>query len=53
MPNVILTPHIGGATVETVVNHTASMASGLEALHSGAEPSNVVNPEVLPTFFGR
>jgi D-3-phosphoglycerate dehydrogenase / 2-oxoglutarate reductase len=53
MPNVILTPHIGGATAETVVHHTAAMADGLGALLSGAEPPNVVNPEVLPTFFGR
>lgn len=53
MPNVILTPHIGGATQETVLAHTTAMASGLEALLAGREPPNVANPEVLPAFFGR
>jgi D-3-phosphoglycerate dehydrogenase len=51
MPNVVLTPHIGGQTAQTVENHTSAMADGLEALLAGREPSNVVNPEVLPAFF--
>jgi D-3-phosphoglycerate dehydrogenase len=47
MPNVVLTPHIGGATYDTEVNHTALMAEGLAALQRGEAPSNLVNPEVL------
>jgi len=45
--NVVLTPHIGGATYDTESNHTVSMADGLEALLRGDVPSNLVNPEVL------
>lgn len=51
MPNVILTPHLGGTTVETIEAHTAVMADGVEALLAGREPPNVVNPETLPAFF--
>lgn len=47
MPNVVLTPHIGGATYDTESNHTMLMATGLEAVLSGDVPSNLVNPEVL------
>lgn len=47
MPNVVLTPHIGGATYDTEANHTALMASGLAALLRGEAPSNLANPEVL------
>ncbi len=47
MPNVVLTPHIGGATYDTEANHTMLMASGLEALLAGEVPPNLANPEVL------
>ena len=47
MPNVVLTPHIGGATYDTEANHTALMAEGLAALLRGEAPANLVNPEVL------
>lgn len=47
MPNVLLTPHIGGATYDTEANHTALMAEGLAALLAGQTPSNLANPEVL------
>jgi D-3-phosphoglycerate dehydrogenase len=51
MTNVVLTPHIGGQTAQTIENHTQAMADGLEALLDGREPPNTVNPEVLPAFF--
>jgi D-3-phosphoglycerate dehydrogenase / 2-oxoglutarate reductase len=51
MTNVVLTPHIGGQTRQTVENHTRAIADGLEALFQGKEPPNVVNPEVLQAFF--
>jgi len=47
MPNVVLTPHIGGATYDTEANHTLLMAEGLAALARGEVPANLANPEVL------
>jgi D-3-phosphoglycerate dehydrogenase / 2-oxoglutarate reductase len=47
MPNVVLTPHIGGATYDTEVNHSKLIADGLEQLLGGGKPDNLVNPEVL------
>jgi D-3-phosphoglycerate dehydrogenase len=47
MANVVLTPHIGGATYDTETNHTTLMASGLAALLRGERPANLANPEVL------
>ncbi len=47
MPNVVLTPHIGGATWNTELRQAQMVADGLEALLSGGTPPNVVNPEVL------
>jgi D-3-phosphoglycerate dehydrogenase / 2-oxoglutarate reductase len=47
LPNVVLTPHIGGATYDTEANHTALMAAGLAALLRGEVPDNLANPEVL------
>jgi len=47
MPNVVLTPHIGGASYDTEANHTMLMASGLAALFAGETPANLANPEVL------
>ncbi len=47
MANVVLTPHIGGATYDTETNHTLLMATGLAALLKGELPSNLANPEVL------
>jgi D-3-phosphoglycerate dehydrogenase / 2-oxoglutarate reductase len=47
MPNVVLTPHIGGATWNTEARQAQMVADGLEALLSGGRPPNIVNPEVL------
>jgi len=47
MPNVVLTPHIGGATWDTETRHSQLIALGLEQLLGGGRPSNLVNPEVL------
>lgn len=46
MDNVVLTPHIGGATYDTETNHTATIAEDLCRLLAGARPVNLVNPEV-------
>jgi D-3-phosphoglycerate dehydrogenase len=47
MPNVVLTPHIGGATYNTESNHTRLIAEDIVRLLAGANPLNCVNPEVL------
>lgn len=47
MRNVVLTPHIGGATYDTETNHTTLMADGLTALLRGERPTNLANPEVF------
>ncbi|OBI55643.1 NAD(P)-dependent oxidoreductase [Mycobacterium sp. E796] len=47
MPNVVLTPHIGGATWNTEARQALMVADDLEALLSGETPTHIVNPEVL------
>ena len=47
LPNVVLTPHIGGATYDTEANHSALLADDLVRLLAGERPRHVVNPEVL------
>ncbi len=45
--NVILTPHVGGATDGTIARHSEMMTEALESFQRGRRPSNIVNPEVL------
>ncbi len=47
MDNVVLTPHIGGATSDTDARGAQMVADDLELLLSGQHPLNVVNAEVL------
>jgi D-3-phosphoglycerate dehydrogenase len=47
LPNVVLTPHIGGATWDTEARQAQMVADDLEALLSGKTPAHIVNPEVL------
>ncbi len=47
MPNVVLTPHIGGATYDTEANHSKLIADDVARLLRGEKPVNCVNPEVL------
>jgi D-3-phosphoglycerate dehydrogenase len=47
MPNVVLTPHIGGATWNTEARQAQMVADDLQALLSGNTPAHIVNPEVL------
>lgn len=48
MPNVILTPHIGGSTVETIANHSLQVARAILEVLEGKVPESVVNPDALP-----
>ena len=46
LDNVILTPHIGGATVETIERHSRMMADDILRFVEGRRPVNLVTPEV-------
>lgn len=47
LPNVTLTPHIGGASYNVEANHAQQMADGITAILNGNKPNNCINPEVL------
>jgi D-3-phosphoglycerate dehydrogenase len=47
MHNVLLTPHIGGATYNTEANHSRIIADDLARLLQGQRPEHIANPEVL------
>ena len=47
LPNVIITPHIGGATRETLQRGAEMTAAAVARLASGEIPDHLVNPEVL------
>jgi len=46
MDNVVLTPHIGGATAETVVRYSEMMVDDIERFLRGECPKNLLNPQV-------
>ena len=45
LDNVVLTPHIGGATDETIERHSEAMANDILRFVDGKCPRNLVNPE--------
>ena len=47
LPNVIITPHIGGATRETLRRGAEMAAAAVACLVSGEIPDHLVNPEIL------
>jgi len=47
MSNVVLTPHIGGATYNTEANHARMVVDDIAAILAGEKPVNCVNPDVL------
>ena len=47
LPNVVLSPHIGGATYDVEANQAAMVADDIEALLHGGRPRYIMNPEVL------
>jgi len=47
LPNVIITPHIGGATRETLRRGAEMAAAAVARLISGEIPDHLVNPEVF------
>jgi D-3-phosphoglycerate dehydrogenase / 2-oxoglutarate reductase len=48
LPNVVLTPHIGGATYNTEENHSRMIADDVARLLAGTRPVHLANPEVFP-----
>ena len=47
LPNVFVTPHIGGATAETLTRGAQRAVTAVTELLAGRVPANVVNPQVL------
>jgi D-3-phosphoglycerate dehydrogenase / 2-oxoglutarate reductase len=47
LDTVVLTPHIGGATYDTEVNHTLMIAEDIGRVLRGERPLHCANPEVL------
>ena len=52
LDNVILTPHIGGATYETIERHSQMIADDIEKFIRGERPTNMLNPEVWDQIGG-
>ncbi len=46
LDNVILTPHIGGSTEETVERHSRMIADDIERFLNRERPENLLNPQV-------
>ena len=46
LENVVLTPHVGGATEETVERHSRMMADDIIRFLNEERPVNLVNPDV-------
>ena len=49
LDNVVLTPHVGGATEETVRRHSRMMADDVLRFLDGVRPVNLANPAVWET----
>ncbi len=52
LDNVILTPHIGGATGETIERHSKMMTDDILRFVEGLRPVNLVTPEVWSKLYG-
>ncbi len=50
LPNVILTPHVGGATEDTVRRHSEMVLQDIQRHLRGEKPLNLANPEVWQTL---
>jgi lactate dehydrogenase-like 2-hydroxyacid dehydrogenase len=53
MTNVVLTPHLGSAVVETREAMANAVADSLLALIEGRRPPNIYNPEVFTAWSAR
>ena len=46
LDNVVFTPHLGGATEETIERHSQMIVDDVLRFFEGVRPQNLVNPEV-------
>ncbi len=53
LPQVILSPHLGGNTVQGFCRTTDAVTESLLSLLDGAPPARLVNPEVWPAYLKR
>jgi len=47
LPNVLVSPHLGGATRDVVRHQTDLVVDGIEAILRGERPKHIVNPDAL------
>ena len=47
LPNVLVSPHLGGATRDVIRHQTDIIVDGIEAWLAGRRPAHIANPEVL------
>ncbi len=47
LPNVIATPHIGGATTDVIIHQGEMICDSIEAYLRGERPPYIANPDVL------
>ena len=52
LDNVLLTPHIAGASMNVIDHYSESLVTALRALHAQGDPRAVAaaNPELLPAW---
>jgi len=53
MENVVLTPHLGSAVIDTREALANALADNLLALIEGRRPANIYNPEVFDSWLAR
>lgn len=53
LPNVVLTPHIGGASSGADARHTEMLADAFDVLGRGGVPDGAMNPECAPAAAAR
>ena len=46
LDNVVMTPHLGGATVDVITNHSCMVYQDILSFLDGETPTYIVNPEV-------
>jgi D-3-phosphoglycerate dehydrogenase len=47
LANVLVSPHLGGATRDVIRHQTDIIVDGIEAWLAGRRPAHIINPEVL------
>jgi glyoxylate reductase len=52
-PNVVMTTHIGSASIETRTKMAMIAAENIVAFFDGRRPPTILNPEVLPEAIGK